>query len=62
MPLVDSKMEKSQFKEFNIFGEAAKEVRKKNWILIWTLKGGTQRMRESAFYTKRLGGDVLIDG
>lgn len=58
-------MEKGQFKEFNTLEHSERKWgwKKKNWILIRMLKGGTQRMRESAFYTKRGGGGgVLIDG
>ena len=59
-PLVNSKVEKGQFMEYNIWRSSEEMRLEKNWILIWMLKGGTQRIRESAFYTKR-GVCLLMD-
>lgn len=60
-PLVDSKMEQGQFKEFSILDEQwGSESEKKNWILICMLKGGTQRMRECSIYTQKKGVCLLM--
>lgn len=55
-------MEKGQHKEFGSLWErqSGSESGKQNWILIWMLKGGTQKTRKSAFYAKREA--ALIDG